>query len=202
MNKLSVLLVSLSVLTLAACQTSSLSEDEKRAPEASVTSVSGRVLEVDEAQSVVSFVGKSNIVNHEGKFNDFSVSIKQDPESPADLEKATIEVVIDIASVEVDSDGLRNHLLQEEFFNAEAFPQATFRSTSIENISGNRYKISGEMTLKGKTEPLTMTADITDDYLTATFDIMRATYGIGNDAYGQKLLDPAVPVQVKLVFKK
>lgn len=189
-------------LTLSACQTSSLSEEEQRAPEASVAPVSGKVLEVDQEKSVVSFVGKSNIVNHEGKFNDFSVTIAQDPESPADLSKATIDVTIDIASVAVDSDGLRNHLLKEEFFNAEAFPQATFRSSDIEKISGNTYKISGDMTIKGKTEPVTMNADITDDYLTATFDIMRASYGIGNDAYGQKLLDPAVPVEVKLVFKK
>jgi len=43
-------------------------------------------------------------------------------------------------------------------------------------------------------------AEITDAALTAHYDLPRQEFGIGNDSYGDKLLDPLVPVDVKLVF--
>ncbi|TSD00607.1 MAG: hypothetical protein Greene101449_79 [Candidatus Peregrinibacteria bacterium Greene1014_49] len=56
--------------------------------------------------------------------------------------------------------------------------------------------------MKGTTKSITFNAEITNDSLTAHYDVSRADFGIAKDTYGQKLLEPMVPVDVKLVFTK
>ena len=195
-------IVIIGFLALTACQTSSLSETEKAAVPASDAAFRGELREIDKSQSVISFVGKSNVINHEGKFNEYSATVTLDSQNPTDLERATIHAEIDIASVEVDATGLQGHLLRDDFFAAEMHPKATFSSTGIVGIGDNRYEVMGNLTIKGITKPITFTAEITDDYLTAHYDLPREDFGIGNDSYGKKLLEPTVPVDVKLVFAK
>ncbi|MBP9850873.1 MAG: YceI family protein [Candidatus Peribacteraceae bacterium] len=188
-------------LSLGACQTSSLNEDEMAPVPESDTAFSGELRQIDKSKSVISFVGKSDVINHEGKFNEYSATVTLDEETPADLEKATIAAEIDITSVVIDAAGLQDHLLKDDFFATETYPTATFASTSIVSKGGNMYDISGDLTIKGVTKSITFTAEITDDYLTAQYDLPRAEFGIGNDTYGQKLLEPTVPVDIKLVFQ-
>ncbi len=202
MKKLSISLLALSLLALTACQTSSLTETEKLPVEKSAVPFSGTVKEIDRTQSVISFVGKSDIINHEGKFNDYSAVMRLDPSEPANLEKASIEASIQIASVATDATGLDGHLQKDDFFSAEKFPTMTFASKSIVKKGDNQYDVTGDLTIKGVTKSVTITAEITDDYLKAHYDLPRQDFGIGNDAYGKKLLEATVPVDVKLVFKK
>ena len=131
MKNLSLPLLCLVVLSLSACQTSSLTQDEKvSAPETS-TPFSGVLKGIDMTQSHISFVGKSNIVNHEGKFTTYSAHVTLDSAEPSNLEKATIDATIDVASVKTDADGLNGHLQKEDFFDAEQFPTVSFVSTNI-----------------------------------------------------------------------
>jgi polyisoprenoid-binding protein YceI len=115
------------------------------------------------------------------------------------LEAASITVAIDVTSVKTDA-GVQDHLLREDFFDAEQFPEATFTSTSIESLGGDRYEITGELTIKGATETVTLNATITDLYMLVNYDLPRQTFGVGNDSYGDKLLETLVPVEAKLVF--
>lgn len=188
-------------LTLSACQTSSLTENEQAPVPESDTAFSGEQKQVDKSKSVISFVGKSNLINHEGKFSDYSATVTLDKETPADLEKASIAAEIDITTVTVDAEGLQNHLQKEDFFSTESYPKATFVSTGIVSKGANLYDVTGNLTIKGITKPITFSAEITDDYLSAQYDLPRADFGIGNDTYGEKLLEPTVPVTIKLVFQ-
>lgn len=191
----------IAALTLSACQTSSLTESEQAPVPESDTAFSGELKQIDKSKSVISFVGKSNVINHEGKFTDYSATVTLDKETPADLEKASIVAEIDITTVVVDAAGLQGHLQKEDFFSTESYPKATFVSTGIVSKGANLYDVSGDLTIKGVTKPITFTAEITDDYLSAQYDLPRADFGIGNDTYGQKLLEPTVPVTIKLVFQ-
>ncbi len=188
-------------LTLSACQTSSLTENEQAPVPESDTAFSGKQKQIDKSKSVISFIGKSNIVNHEGKFSDYSATITLDKETPADLEKASIVAEIDITTVVVDSEALHGHLQKDDFFATEKFPKAMFVSTGIVSKGANLYDVTGNLTIKGITKSITLSAEITDDYLSAQYDLPRADFGIGNDSYGQKLLEPTVPVTIKLVFQ-
>ncbi|UPA22972.1 YceI family protein [Candidatus Peribacteria bacterium] len=202
MRQLSIPVLALSLVTLAACQTSSLTEDEKATVVETETAFSGELREIDAAQSVISFTGKSNIINHEGKFPNYTAQVTLDADEPSNLEKAQISAEIDVATVEVDAAGLQGHFMKDDFFAVETYPKATFVSTDIVSKGDNMYAVTGDLTIKGTTKSVTIDAEITDDYLTATYDLPRLDFGIGNEAYGQKLLEPMVPVSIKLVFKK
>ncbi len=192
----------LSILTLSACQTSSLTDAEKAPIVDTETTFSGEGKEIDASQSVISFVGGSDVVDHEGKFTKYTAEVNLDDTEPADLTKASIWAVIDLTSVVTDSEGLNGHLQKSDFFNTASGATATFTSTTIEKLEDNNYDITGELTLKGMTKTVTINATITDDYLLAVYDFPRREWGIGNDQYKDKLLDEVVPVTAKLVFKK
>jgi polyisoprenoid-binding protein YceI len=201
MRSLNISFLVLSVLTLSACQTSSLSDAEKAPVPKTATAFTGDLKEIDTEKSVLSFVGRSNVINHEGTFNAYTAAVTLDSSEPANLEKATIAAEIDVSSIETDSEGLTGHLQRDDFFNAEQYPKITFVSTRIVHTTANFYEVTGDLTIKGTTKPIAFTAEITNEYLTAQFDLPRQEFGIGNDAYGNKLLETTVPVNVKLVFK-
>jgi polyisoprenoid-binding protein YceI len=48
------------------------------------------------------------------------------------------------------------HLSSADFLETEAFPELTFRSTSLRHIKGNRYEADGELTIKGITKPVVL----------------------------------------------
>lgn len=194
--------LALSALALAACQTSSLTDTEKADVVPTDAMFDGTVKDIDATQSVISFVGGSSIVDHEGKFTEFSADVTLDPTEPANLEKATISATVDLTSVKTDSAGLDGHLQKADFFNTASGATATFASTKIEREEGTHYNVTGDLTVKGQTKSVTFKADITNEYLLATFDFPRKEFGVGNDQYKDKLLDEQVPVTVKLVFKK
>ncbi len=202
MKKLSALPLVLLTLALGACSTSSLTESEMAPVPESNTAFSGELRPIDKSQSVIAFEGKSDVVNHTGKFPNYEASVTLDKDEPANLEKATIAVEIDIATVEVDAPGLQGHFQKADFFDVANHPKATFASTKVVSKGGNQYEITGDLTIKGTTKSVTFMAEITDDYLTAHYELPRQEFGIGNDTYGQKLLATTVPVDVKLVFTK
>lgn len=187
-------------VVLSACQTSSLTEEEKAPVAPSSAAFTGELRSIDKTQSRISFTGKSNIISHEGKFNDYNATVMLDAAEPANLEKAKIEAEIDMTSVEADAAGLQGHLAKEDFFSVAEYPTATFVSTMIVSKGNNQYDVTGDLTIKGTTKTITVPAEITAEYLTAQFDLPREDFGIGNNAYGQKLLEPTVPVDIKLVF--
>jgi polyisoprenoid-binding protein YceI len=191
-------------LALAACQTSVVTPDEKTVPEgaAAEAAFTGTSVAIDKSQSVISFTGKSSIVNHEGKFETFDATVTPDATTPSDFTKAKITATIDVASAVTDSEMLDGHLEKADFFDVAQYPEATFVSTSIVSKGGNAYDVTGNLTVKGQTKPVTIEAVVTDAYITGTFDMPRKDFGVGNDSYGNKLLDEQVPVSLKLVFAK
>jgi polyisoprenoid-binding protein YceI len=186
------LLIPVLVLSLAACQTTSLTPEEQAAPQVSDTAFTGTRTTVDTKASVLSFVGESSVVNHEGKFNAFTVTLIPNAQTPADFTQATLNVSVDLTSVETDSKGLDGHLQKEDFFDTAAYPTATFTSTSI---------VSGDLTVKGATKSAMMEASVTDDALLGALAFPRKDFGVGNDSYGDKLLKETVPVMVKVMFQ-
>jgi polyisoprenoid-binding protein YceI len=66
-----------------------------------------------------------------------------------------------VASVQVNDRDLAANLQSPEFFDAERYPELAFESSAIERIR-NRIRIDGEITIKGHTDPVEITGDITD----------------------------------------
>jgi polyisoprenoid-binding protein YceI len=73
----------------------------------------------------------------------------------ADVTKSTVNVTIDVTTVDTGVTQRDNDLKSAKFFDATQFPTATFVSTSVEK-AGSGLKIAGNLTLHGVTKPVTL----------------------------------------------
>lgn len=64
-----------------------------------------------------------------------------------------------VESIAIEDESLRGHLLSPEFFDAERFPELSFRSREI-RVDGNAVAVDGEITIKGVTQPLSLTGTL------------------------------------------
>ena len=90
-------------------------------------------------------------VNHfftpvSGSFSDFDIQLDYDTENP---EKSTVEVRIDVASINTGNEKRDNHLRSDDWFAAEAHPYMTFKSTSVREVGENQLIATGPLTIKG-----------------------------------------------------
>jgi polyisoprenoid-binding protein YceI len=113
-----------------------------------------------------------------------------------------IECEIDCASLYSDADGLTTHLKGPDFFNVKENPKATFKSTKVEK-DGDKVKITGDLTLLGKTKPVTMVCTCTHKDgtlgLASEFTIDRTQWGM---TYGEGKVDNAVALTLNITAKK
>jgi polyisoprenoid-binding protein YceI len=182
------------ILSLTACSPAPKT-DEVMEPAPNVEAPAGDQAMAEEA---ITFVGKSSIVDHPGHFMKFTIEATSAPA----FEETSITATIDLTSVMTDSKGLDGHLQREDFFNTAVHPTATFTSKSITKNADGTYTISGDMTIKGVTKPATFTATVEGDMVRAHYDLPRQDFGVGNDSYGNKILDPLIPVDVRYIWQK
>ncbi len=74
-----------------------------------------------------------------------------------DAQKAEVNIVIDLTSVETGADVFNGHIQGEDFFDTKNHPEATFKSTNVNFENGEPKTIEGELTIKGITKPVTLT---------------------------------------------
>ncbi len=72
------------------------------------------------------------------------------------LANSSFEVTVDVASVATRDEKRDGHLRSADFFDVERFPQLSFRSTLIEPAADNRYAITGDLTIRDQTHPVTL----------------------------------------------
>lgn len=77
---------------------------------------------------------------------------------PADLAHCSVEVRIDAASFSTEELERDAHLRSADFLDVEHFPTIHFQSTHVEATGYSTYKITGDLTLRGKTLPVTLDA--------------------------------------------
>ena len=104
----------------------------------------------DPMHSSVKFtVSHLTVSEVEGRFKTFSGSI----ETPSkDFNNASVNFTVDVASVTTDDDNRDKHLKSDDFFNAEKYPQMTFKSTSFKKVKGNIYALEGNLTIRDVTK--------------------------------------------------
>lgn len=185
-------------LLLTGCfKTQTLAEEDKVLPE--ITSAFDRTeISIDYDNSYFSFVGKKDTTkNHQSEFENYEVTINLDDNEPSNLEKAQVEVSVDINSMKTDSEMLTGHLLDERFFDAINNPTATFSSSSIVKVGDDQYEVTGDVTIRGVSQEITLDAEITNEYALITHDLIRTPYGVG----AEDVADADVPLEIKLMFQ-
>jgi polyisoprenoid-binding protein YceI len=109
----------------------------------------------DDAHSQVAFTVKHlGISDVSGTFNDFDVKIHA---AKPDFSDATVTFTARVASIDTRVEARDNHLKSADFFDAENYPDLTFKSTSIKKEGkSNKYKLTGNLTLHGITKQVTV----------------------------------------------
>jgi polyisoprenoid-binding protein YceI len=98
--------------------------------------------------SVHQFLGTTH-----GKFTRFNGKIDIDREHP---ENSSVTAQIDVRSIDTRIKKRDDHLRSPEFFNAEKFPQITFKSRSVKRTGPQSGDIVGDLTMHGVTRPVTL----------------------------------------------
>jgi polyisoprenoid-binding protein YceI len=73
-----------------------------------------------------------------------------------DWSTARVEVVVDIATLDLGDEDWNARMLKRDFFHIEKFAQARFESTRVEPLDARRMQVTGNLTLRGKTAPVTL----------------------------------------------
>ena len=88
-------------------------------------------------------------------FSDIQGTISVDNAKPAD---SSVNVTIPLASLNTNVAALDEHLKKADFFDAEKYPNITFKSTKVQALGKNKYKITGNLTVKDVTKPVVLDA--------------------------------------------
>jgi len=122
---------------------------------------------VDAVHSSVKFTVTHLVISEvEGSFKKYDGSLTA---SKPDFTDAAINFTVDVNSISTDNEMRDKHLKSDDFFNAEKFPDMTFKGTGFKKLSGNKYVLSGNLTIRDVTKPV-------------KFDVVYG--GTVKDAYG------------------
>ncbi len=111
---------------------------------------------LDRAHSSIGFSVRHMVISEvTGNFKDFDITFSS---SKGDYSDATVIASIKVASINTDNERRDGHLKTDDFFNAEKFPLITFKSTSFEKVGDNKYKITGDLTIRDVTKKVTFDA--------------------------------------------
>ncbi|MFF4157297.1 YceI family protein [Streptomyces sp. NPDC001678] len=109
---------------------------------------------IDPAHSSIGFtVRHAMVTNVKGSFLQHEGTLHLDGSDPS---RSTAAIDIRIDSVDTGIKDRDAHLLSGDFFDAGTFPLMTFRSTAAERVGGDRYRLTGDLTIKDVTRPLSI----------------------------------------------
>lgn len=90
-----------------------------------------------------------------GNFSDIQGKIVVDNDKPAN---SSVNVTIPLSSLNTNVGALDEHLKGADFFDAAKYPNITFKSTKVQALGKNKYKITGNLTVKDVTKPVVLDA--------------------------------------------
>lgn len=122
---------------------------------------------VDPSHTRVEFAVKHLMITTvRGHFADVDGTVREDSN---DFTKSSIEVSMKVASIDTSEPKRNEHLRSADFFDAENFPSLSFRSTRVTARSGDKFQVTGDLTIHGVTKSVVL--DVTEE-------------GRGNDPWG------------------
>ncbi|WP_144148666.1 YceI family protein [Paraburkholderia sp. BCC1884] len=136
--------------------------------------------DVDASKSSVIATTRQMNVPVDGKFRKFSAQLNFDPARPT---AGSANVSIDTGSYDLGADDYNRQAQGKEWFDSATYPAATFVSSAIAPAGGNQYRITGKLTIKGKSQTVVVPVTIASQGATQTFDgslpIKRSQFDVG-----------------------
>ena len=147
--------------------------------------------ELDPENSSVAFVSMHVHSKVRGMFAQPSGTVLLDEETPA---RSKVEAKIDIKLISTGVEERDTHLKGPDFFDAAKFPVATFVSTNVSRSSATAYTVTGNLSIRGVTKPITLTVKLSPPFnhaggirrgAEATASLDRRDFGINWDFPGE-----------------
>lgn len=139
---------------------------------------------IDQSHSSVGFVARHLMVSKvRGNFGEFSGKL----EIADRIEDSVVEVEIQAASIESKEEKRDAHLRSADFLDAENHPALRFVSTGIKRVSRDSGTMSGDLTIRGVTRPVTLSVDflgMAQDPWGGTRAIFSASTKIDREEFG------------------
>lgn len=149
-------------------------------------------------RSRLAFTSKQMGVPVDGAFRKFTALIRFDPAAPA---AASAQVEIAVASIDAGSEEANDAVTGPQWLDVKGFPTARFVSTAVKAQGGNRFEVSGKLTVKGQTRdlavPFAFRQEGADGVLEGEFVLKRLDFGIGAGPWAD--LD-AVADEIRIAF--
>ena len=112
---------------------------------------------VDPTHSSIGFQAKHMMISKvKGHFDRFNSELDINPE---DLSGGSIQFEVEIASINTNNEDRDNHLRSADFLDAETHPTMKFVATDIKKVDDDEYKITGDLSIRGVTKPVTFDAE-------------------------------------------
>jgi polyisoprenoid-binding protein YceI len=111
---------------------------------------------VDKPHSEIGFDVRHFFSKVHGRFNEFQGTIVFDETDPA---KISVDASAVTGSISTDNERRDGHLKSADFFDAANFPALTFKSTKVTANGKDRYKVAGDLTMRGVTKPVVFDAE-------------------------------------------
>ena len=109
---------------------------------------------IDPTHSEIGFKVKHMMfTNVSGKFNRFQATVEMEDDQ---FESAHISFGADVNSIDSNHVDRDNHLRSTDFFDVERFPKIGFISTAIDKVNEGQFRVTGELTIKDTTRPVTL----------------------------------------------
>ena len=168
----------------------------------SFTSLETIIKEVKIEQSKVIWKGYKVTGSHEGTIAIQSGTLKFEAD-----ELVGGDFVIDMTSITnadlqgENKDKLEGHLKSDDFFGVEKFPTATLVFKNVEAVGKNSYKVTGDLTIKGKTNEITFDMSVYGSKANATLKIDRSKYDVkyGSSSFFDNLKDKVIYDEFDLI---
>jgi polyisoprenoid-binding protein YceI len=106
------------------------------------------VWNVDEPHTGIGFTAKHFFTPVNGQFDDYDIELTYDRENPANSQ---VRARIAVGSVNTGNEGRDEHLMSDDFFEAETYPYITFVSELVEQVAPDRLLVRGPLKIKGQT---------------------------------------------------
>jgi polyisoprenoid-binding protein YceI len=116
------------------------------------------IWQLDPAHTNIAFSAKHMMVSTvRGKFQQASGALHYDEANPLN---SWVEVEIDAESLITSQDQRDAHLRSADFLHAEEHPKLHFKSTKVEPKGDNEFRVTGDLTIRGVTHPVTLDAEV------------------------------------------
>ena len=166
--------------------------------------------QIDPAHSAAQFAVRHLAISTvRGAFTKVNGTIQLDDK---DITKSTVDVTIDVNSVDTRVADRDKDLKSDHFFDADHFPTITFKSKRVEQVAPGKLKVTGDLTIRGTTKEIVLdvdgpTAAVKDPWgnqrvgVNASSKVIRQDFGI---TYGPGMIgdEISITIDAEMIQKK